>query len=207
MDLTSVLTLISVGTSIVATGVTAWMAIETRRMASAARRSVELEHAAIVGVRDVRVEVLASGRNETGASPRAPTGISGIRIGVELFNAGRVPAKYEMKSMSVSLAERTAASAQFLSRGGRILPGSSTVFWHPMMHLDPPVTTFPATGRVRVNFEYAGESVTEPQSIVAIVEYVVGGAAPGSPISWLYVDEPAALAGAEATGDRTRLRD
>lgn len=192
MDLTPIVTLVSAGTAIIAAGVTAWMAVETRRMATAARLTIEHDRSPILGVRDIRVEIVAGGGNGTATSSPAPSAVCAIRIGVELFNAGRVPVKYAMRSMLVTFVSRTMDSARFLSRGGRILPGSSTIFWHPSVPLDPPVATVPATGRVRCDFEYGSESVTETQSIVATMEYVVGGAAPGSPVSWLFVDEPPA---------------
>ena len=174
--------------AIVATIVTAWMAVETRRMARVAADALALERAPVLGFRDLRVELGVTGA-PVGASP--PPAIP-VRIGVELFNAGRVPVRYKLRSFNVTLSGRTTDSPSFISRGGRVLPGSSTIFWHSSIPLDPPLTTFPATGRACVEFEYSDESGSDPKTISELVEYRVDGSAPGSRISWLNIDEPAA---------------
>ena len=91
--------------------------------------------------------------------------------------------------MVVTFAGRTTDSARFLSRGGRILPGSSTTFWHSSVPLDPPVTAFPSTGRVKFVFEYGDDQGRATREIAEAIAYTVDGAAPGSRTNWLFVDE------------------
>jgi predicted RNA-binding protein YlqC (UPF0109 family) len=176
--------------SAVATVVTAWMAVETRRMAVVASEALNLERAAILGLRDLKVEVVANTPASGDVGAIGSVGIQSVRVAVELFNAGRVPVRYKMRSFKVTLEGRATDTGQFVSRGGRVLPGSSTFFWHPSVQLNPPVTTFPAKGRVQFEFEYSGEGASKMNTIVDTIEYTLDGVAPGSRLTWLTVDEP-----------------
>lgn len=189
MTIEMMLALVGAAVATIATAVTAWMAVETRRMAVAASAALELERAPILGFRDLRVEIGARQANEgeTGSPPQMEA--VSVRVGVELYNAGRVPVRYRMRSIRLTFGGRTTDAATFLSRGGRILPAASIVFWHPSMTLDPPISAFPSTGRVQFEFEYSDESGLKPQLIVETVEYTVSGAAPGSCVNWLHIDE------------------
>lgn len=187
MDTTQLLGVASTGASVVAAAVTAWMAVETRRMALAAKSALDLERQPVLGVRDLRVEFAVVSPNPNVAQP-GPLPAQGVRVGVELFNAGRVPVRYRMKAMSVTFAGRATDAAQFLSKGGRILPGASTVFWHATVPLDPPVAVFPGSGRVVCAFDYGEDGASASREISETIAYTADGTAPGSRISWLYVD-------------------
>jgi hypothetical protein len=122
----SFLSILGAVTSTIATAVTAWMAVETRRMAVVARRSVELEHAPLLGISDLRINVGVMGGTEV---PVGHGAILSVHVGVVLLNAGRVPVTYKMKSMAATFQGAEPQAGEFLSRAGLILPGSSTVFW------------------------------------------------------------------------------
>ena len=111
------------------------------------------------------------------------------RIGIELFNAGRPPVRYRMRSISLTFAGQSKTVGQFISRGGRILPGSSTVFWHPTIALAPAVHEFPASGRPHFEFEYSNEADTNMHLLADTVEYTLSGATPGSRLEWLNVGD------------------
>jgi hypothetical protein len=162
------------------------MAFETRRTAAAATKALEFEQMPILGFRDLKVDV---GRWQPGQVARIPS----IRIGIELFNSGRVPVRYKVKSFSVTFVNQGVTSGEFLSRGGRVLPGASTAFWHPVLPLNPPVSTFPANGRIRFEYDYWDESGRQARSIVDTVDYTVFRGDGGSYVSnWWNVDEPSA---------------
>jgi hypothetical protein len=181
----SILAIIGICIAVAAVGVTAWMAVETRRMAGAAKKTFELEQMPILGLRDLRIEI---GKQ---AGQQAP--LACIRVGMELFNAGRVPVKYKVKSSSVKFANQGTSFGQFLSHGGRVLPGASTFFWHPTLSLKPPVSTFPNNGRACFEYEYCDESGRQQHLIRETLEYTVSRAEDGSFVSgWLNVDEPSA---------------
>jgi hypothetical protein len=175
--------------STIAAVVTAWMAFETRRMAKAANKALELERMPILGLKDVRVEV-APKKTE----PDTPEGddkfvLSGVRIGLELFNAGRVPVKYKVNSLTVSFANRVPESENYLSRSGKVLPGGSTVFWHSGIPLEPSVDQFPSKGRITFDCEYSDYSGGLSEPLKETIEFTISGAAPGSRTNWLHIDD------------------
>jgi len=190
--LTLIVTLIGACASILAAAVSAWMAVETRRMAAATKRSVDLEYLPILGIRDVRIVVATTNVVQIDAQRSEPTAVSAVTVAIELHNAGRVVLNYRMRSMRVTFADRTTDTQQYLSRGGTVLPASSTFFWHPMLALDPPISTFPAKGRVHCEFEYWHDPKDKHAVLCAELEYVVGGCTPGSTTTWVFIDEPTA---------------
>jgi len=58
----SILAIIGICIAVAAVGVTAWMAVETRRMAGAAKKTFELEQMPILGLRDLRIEPAGTAR-------------------------------------------------------------------------------------------------------------------------------------------------
>jgi hypothetical protein len=186
-----VFTIVGACAAILAAAVSAWMAVETRRMATATKRSVDLEYLPILGIRDVRIGVSPTNMVQIDAQRLEPTALSAVTIAIELQNAGRVVLNYRMRAMSVTFAGRTSDIQQYLSRGGIVLPGSSTHFWHPALALDPPVSTFPAKGRVHCDFEYWHDPDAKPAVLKATIEYTIAGCALGSATHWIFVDESA----------------
>jgi hypothetical protein len=175
--------LIAIATVILAL-VTAWMAFETRRTAAAAVKALEFEQMPILGFRNLKINV--PGVNE-GDQP----GMSSISVGIELYNGGHVPVRYKTKSLVLTFANRISKPIELLSRGGRVLPGASSEFWLPMP-LQPPVSTFPAIGRVKFEFEYSDDLGRKGYPITGTVEYIVSSPEPRTPVSWRNVDEPSA---------------
>jgi hypothetical protein len=183
--------IIAVIVSIIAAAVTAWMAFETRRMAKAASKALDLERMPILGLKDIKIEVISNKNEADVPKSKEEYLLSGIRIGLELFNAGRVPVRYIMKNLTVSFANRVPETENYLSRSGQVLPGSSTIFWHAGIPLDPPVEKFPNKGRIIVYCEYADDSGQNPKPLKETIEFTLSGAAPGSTTNWLHVDDPA----------------
>lgn len=88
-----------------------------------------------------------------------------VKVGLELFIAGRVPVRYQVKSLSFSFVNRVPESENYLSGRSRVLPGSSTIFWHSIIPLDPPVEQFPNKGRITIDCEYSDESGEDPKPL------------------------------------------
>ncbi len=174
--------------STVAAAVTAWMAFETRRMARAANTALELERMPILGLRDIRVEV-ASKKVEKSDLEEDEYALSWVRVGLELFNAGRVPVRYTVKNLAVSFANRVPESENYLSRRGQVLPGGSTVFWHSGITLDPPINEFPNKGRITIKCEYCDDSGRDPKPLEETIEFRLSGATTGTRTNWLHVDD------------------
>tara|TARA_R100000963_G_C4625275_1_gene91659 strand:+ start:339 stop:920 length:582 start_codon:yes stop_codon:yes gene_type:complete len=189
MDAVSNWSIFAVIVSTVAAAVTAWMAIETRRMALTANKALELERMPILGLKDIQVEV--STKQEKGGDSDG-VGVyllTGVRVGLELFNAGRVPVRYTVNSLTVSFASRVPESEQYLSRRGQVLPGGSTIFWHSGIPLDPPIGKFPNKGRITIDCEYSDDSGDDTKPLKETIEFTLSGAAPGSRTNWLHVDD------------------
>jgi hypothetical protein len=138
-------------------GVTAWMARETRTTAETATKTLALEQMPILGVRNLRVEI-----TRYGGDAQPPPAISAIRVGIELFNAGRVPVKYQVTSFAISLADQYIKIGDF--GGGRVLPGASSMSWRPQWDFIPPIVTFPANGEVSFEYEYSDELSGKPRA-------------------------------------------
>jgi len=164
--------------TVVLGGVTAWMAWETRSTAKTATKALALEQMPILGFRDLKTQTTSG----------MPTTLESIRVGIELFNAGRVPVKFKVKSISVTLANQLTSTGEFASSGGRVLPGASTIFWYPTLILKPALTTFPANGNARFDYEYSDESGGQLQSITEKVTYTVSPTQSGFYVNWLHVD-------------------
>ena len=176
----------------IAACVTAWMAVETRRMASAAKRTADLEYMPILGIRNVQFEVSSSAGTLADGSMQAHANLTSVKAGIELFNAGRVPLTYSMKTLRVTCAGRSTDAGAYLSRGGTVLPGSSMHFWSTPVVLDPPVAAFPVVGRITCVFEYWRADDVTRHKLSAEIEYTISGAALGSSTNWIFVDEPPA---------------
>jgi hypothetical protein len=147
-------------------GVTAWMARETRSTAKTATKALALEQMPILGIRDLRVEI-----TRYGGETKPPPAISAIRVGIELFNAGRVPVKYQVMSFAVSLADKYIQIGDFGS--GRVLPGASSVSWRPQLDFHPPIVGFPANGEVTFAYEYSDELNGQPRATTEKLEYTI----------------------------------
>jgi len=170
--------------------VTAWMALETRRMAAASKRATDLEYLPLLGIREVKFGVSSAGAAPTGAI--AAPALTSLKAGIELFNAGRVPLRYRMKALRLTCAGRSTDTGAYLSKGGMVLPGSSTHFWTTPVVLDPPVASFPTSGRISCVFEYWRNEDTTIHELKAELEYTVSGATVGSATHWVFVDDPPA---------------
>jgi hypothetical protein len=158
---------------------TVWMAWETRRTAEAAMRALTLEQMPVLGVRDFKFDFPRA------AGPQPSFG--SILMAIELFNAGRVAVRYKVKSCSVTFANHAISGP--LSQGGRVLPGASITFFHPGLSLNPSVSKFPATGRIRFEYEYSDERGRQLRPIVETIEYRVTAAAVGLPrVIWGYIE-------------------
>jgi len=188
MDAVSNWNIFAVIVSTIAAAVTAWMAIETRRMAMAANKALELERMPILGLKDIQVEI-STKTEKDGDSDEGEHLLTGVRVGLELFNAGRVPVRYTVNSLTVSFANRVPELENYLSRRRKVLPGGSTVFWHSGIPLDPPIDKFPNKGRITIDSEYSDDSGDDPKPLKETIEFTLSGAAPGARINWLHVDD------------------
>ena len=143
---------------------TVFLAVETRNIAKATTQTLALEKIPILGVRNLRVEITSHN------SPAAPA-IASIKVGIELFNAGRFPVKYYIKSFAVALADEYMMVGDF--RGGRVHPGASTTVWREQWDFRRPISTFPAKGRVEFTYAYSDELGQQEPTTTEKLEYII----------------------------------
>ena len=153
--------------ALVFTGVSALSAAANAITAWQNRRLAELDRMPMIGVRQLQAQVEMQREQVSPAVVlREPLRMAAIKIGVELFNAGKVMATYEMKSMTVTCANRV-TDPRFLSRRGSILPGSSTVFWYDALKFEPQLDKFPAEGHLSCEFAVgSGSALLRHQSYI-----------------------------------------
>jgi hypothetical protein len=153
-----------------------------RNTAATATKALALEQMPILGFRNLKTETAPE------QWPGQPATLTSIRVGMELFNAGRVPVNFKANFIAVKLGNNYTRTGEFASRGGRVLPGASTIFWHPALALNPPITTFPVSGDVHFGYEYMDESGGQPRSIAEKLTFTVSPTTSGFYVNWLHVD-------------------
>lgn len=171
-------TALAVATFVLA-GVTAWMARETHSTAKTATKALALEQMPILGVRDLR--------SRTTWSPHNMTDLASIIVGIELFNSGRIPVNFKVKRIAVALSDKHMSTGEFAARGGRVLPGASSIFWYPTLNFNPPISEFPASGEVDFDYEYLDESGGQLQSTTEKMPFTVSAfqSGLGFHVAWL----------------------
>jgi hypothetical protein len=154
------------------------LAFVTRSTATTATKALALEQMPILGVRDLRTRT---------TSPQMQFAtLASIKVGIELFNAGRIPVKFKVKRIAVTVANQQLSTGEFAPSSGRVLPGASTIFWQPTtLTLNPPISTFPANGDVRFDYEYSDELGGQLQSVSEAMDYTVS---PSQPPGSFFVD-------------------
>lgn len=168
--------------------ITAWMAFETHKMAKATNKALDLEKMPILGFKDVITE-FDSTKAEDPSEKQNEVLLKGIRIGLELFNAGRVTVQYKVKKLLVSFANRVNDQESYLSRGARVLPGSSSVFWHPGIRLNLPIKDLPKKGKVTLDCQYSDESGLNRKPLKVTIEFNISSNEGKLRTNWLLVEE------------------
>lgn len=125
---------------------TVWLGAETRKMAVAAKASIELEARPYLSFRGFYVKIgtlqeLSS--QNTGA----------LRIGLRLFNPGKVLVTYKVESMLVSINSTTTANPTFDTTGSVIHPAEETLFFYPVIGSLSPLKA-PATLEILYRIAY-----------------------------------------------------
>lgn len=157
---------------------TVWLGAETRKMAVAAKASIDLESRPYLAFRgfDVNIGALhdVSAKN-AGA----------FRVGLRLANPGKVLITYEVESMLVSLPGIPSAIPHFDTFSGVIHPADETTFFYPVIATTTPIT---APSEAVVDFVVCYWAVaTERKSMRAKVKLLLTSA---TAHEWTYLDGP-----------------
>jgi len=125
---------------------TVWLGAETRRMAVAAKASIDLEGRPYLSFRGcfIKIGTLQDlSAQSTGA----------FRVGLRLFNPGKVLVTYKVESMQVSVNGTPMTNPHFETTGGVIHPSDEMIFFYPIIATETPLAT-PATAEVQYCISY-----------------------------------------------------
>src|SRR6266446_6572650 len=99
---------------------TVWMAFETRRMASAAKESIELESRAYFAFRGIDLKLAQV------LDPSTKNPVPGVRVALRLGNPGKVLVRYHVNSIACSLTFPSGDMTKLATKGGVVFPGEET---------------------------------------------------------------------------------
>ncbi|MBI5438315.1 MAG: hypothetical protein HY936_05125 [Nitrosomonadales bacterium] len=160
---------------------TVWMAVETRRMSTAAMSSIELETRPYLAFRGLYLSFAKL------ANLASSTESPALRVGLRLFNPGKVLVNYQVEFLFVSFAGSSPASPTFETTGGVIHPGEETIFFYPWL----PFTGQPnALGAGEVAFTIAFRSTEHQHSRVKGKLTFTVKSQDGSDFEWVFKEGP-----------------
>lgn len=125
---------------------TVWLAIETRRMASASRAAIDLAAQPYLSLRGTS---LSLGKlQDLSAVNQGAT-----RIGVRLCNPGKILIKYEVIEMTASIAGATEQNPVFYNTKGVLHPEEEIAHLFPIIKT-PQQIKAPTEGEVSIKVQY-----------------------------------------------------
>jgi len=149
---------------------TVWLAVETRRMATAAKSSIDLESQPYLALRGIDLK-LAQLANPVTGEPA-----SGLRTALRLGNPGKVTVSYHVNSITCTHSFPTGDMSLFATKGGVIFPGEETLFVLPFAAIQPNSPIAPS-GEIQLSLSFwAGSS--ERQRVSAKIRFEVTRAEP-----------------------------
>ena len=160
---------------------TVWMAVETRRMSVAAMRSIELETRPYLAFRGLYLSFAKL------ANLASSTETPALRLGLRLFNPGKVLVSYQVQSLAVSFAGNVPTTPTFETTGGVIHPNEETLFFYPWL----PFAGQPNTlGAGEVAFTISFRSTENQQSRVKGKLTFTVKSPDGSDFEWVFIEGP-----------------
>jgi hypothetical protein len=157
---------------------TVWLAIETRRMAVAAKSSIDLESHPYLSLRGLFIKpgtIRDLTTSEAGA----------LRIGLRLFNPGKTLVTYNVDSISVSLNGMSSDTPRFETTGGVIHPSEETIFFYPVIRSAVPIQA-PSEGEIAFSITY-WSVITEKKKLKGKIKYLITSA---TDHEWVYLEGP-----------------
>jgi hypothetical protein len=158
--------------------ITGWLAWETRRMASATMRLVQIDSEP-----QLRIKGMAVARSPHGADPNLVI----LQIQMLLWNPGRVLVQYRVDAFPTSISGNTAHSkVKFKSMEGVLHPTGEEIF-RALPILMPVPQTYPVTGKA--SFDLAFWSLGRPERrVVGSCEIDIHP--PGHDCPWVWANGP-----------------
>lgn len=125
---------------------TVWLAIETRRMATAAKAAIDLAAQPYLSLRGTYLN-LGKLRDLSAANQGA------TRIGVHLYNPGKVLVRYDVVEMAASMAGNTESNPVFDNTKGVLHPDEQITYFYPLIKT-PQQIQAPTEGEVSIRVQY-----------------------------------------------------
>lgn len=125
---------------------TVWLAVETRRMAAAAKASVDLAARPYLAFHGIFLNIgnlQNPGTHYTGA----------VRMGVRLKNPGKVLVYYHVPHITASFAGYGPLDSKFDSHGGVLHPEEEVVYFYPLIATPAPPKA-PAEGEIEFQISF-----------------------------------------------------
>ncbi len=159
---------------------TGWLAIETRRMAGAAKAQVDLQSQPFLSFRGVDV-VAANTANISNAQTLPALGFH-LRLG----NPGQVLVTYKVEELNSSLGNHSLNSGAFVTFGGVIHPHEETLFILPFTQQ----TSSNVLPKAEIDFKIDYWAVAgKKQRLSAKIEIQIISINPLN-LQWVYLDGP-----------------
>jgi hypothetical protein len=174
MDAQTVTNLLTAGLGIG----TVWLAVETRRMASAARNALELESQPFLSFRGLRL-ARSNLRSLSDSSDAA-----GLRVALRLFNPGKVRVYYAVEEFRVAFSDGPSAQATFNTRGDVVHPTEENLFYYPWVATPGDLHLLNA-GTVHFRISY-WSSPKVKSSLAARLSFTITAT---SPLDWEWIYE------------------
>jgi hypothetical protein len=157
---------------------TVWLGVETRRMAITAKASIELETRPYLSFRGFHIKI--GTLQDISTQNRG-----GLRIGLRLFNPGKVLVTYKVESMIVSVNGAEAADPKFETMSGVIHPTEEILFFYPVIGTPSPLKA-PATAEVKFRIAY-WSIPAEKKTLTANVQVLLTSE---TDHEWTYIEGP-----------------
>ena len=160
---------------------TVWLAVETRRMASAAQSAIDLEARPYFAFRGVDLKFAQLAIVDSDAP------VPGLRTALRLANPGKVLVHYHINTITCTHSFPAADMSRLSTKGGVIFPGEESLFVLPFAPLQVDGNTAPS-GEIKFEASFwSGDS--QRQRLSAKVRFEVTSAQPID-WQWIYIEGP-----------------
>lgn len=156
---------------------TVFLAIATWRMASISREEFALSTRPFFAFKNIIFKIFA----------KKSDGQTHLRVGIIFRNPGKVPIRYDVKSMRVTFGGQTIDDPKFATRGGEIYPDDETIFWYGTI-LNVNMSNLPCPGVLQYEIDYSDMLKKETVTTKKKIQYTFNSLDPPN-FDWIYQPE------------------
>ncbi len=178
---------------------TVWLAFATWRMASISKKAFELETQPYFTFRNFLFKVFVQPPGEEGEIEKTD-----LRTGIIFRNPGKIPVRYEVKSLRLTFEGRTIDNPKFINSGGSIYPEDEEIFWYGTI-LNVDMSALPGTGFLEYEIEYSAVRKQGTVTTTRKVQYVINSLNPPN-FDWIYLSNDLYLKHEEGRWKHERIK-